>query len=389
MFKLKDFFGNPFFVYVIGWSIVLIVYTLDWSDLYPKLETNLIAFLVSTFIICFFFGFKLIDKCKFYKLKNAEIDYYDKIVKYEKIVWLLFILNCIFSRSVPLFSYIFHIGDMGAYKNFAIPILHTIIINVNSLLFLISSYCYFCVEKRNNKFLKLLLVSMLIPLLTFNRAELLFMLFGFFICFIIVKFNFKILIQLFIYFIAIMYAFGFLGNLRCDDLSGKYIEAVGEANNNFYKSAVPNEFFWGYIYMSAQIANTQKTINLKKTDDSDFAGLMLECVTPQLISKHLIDKRSDASHYRVKEVLTAESIYLTPYMLYGYTGMWIVFISMMLCFITSLSVVRYNSIVRIPLVCLLSTMSFFSIFTNTLVFSAFVPQLILCFLLRNKIDVRK
>ncbi len=64
---------NPFFVYIFAFSLVLLVYQLDWSSLFPHLSFPLILFLTITFVISGLIGIYIHRKgvLKFYEIKNT------------------------------------------------------------------------------------------------------------------------------------------------------------------------------------------------------------------------------------------------------------------------------------------------------------------------------
>src|SRR3569833_3168397 len=92
---------NPFFFYIIGFSIALIIYLLDWSYLFPPLSFSYVTFLIVTFIISGAIGFYIHKKglLKYRQFSNKL-----------NINWLVaaitvgYALNFLYARQIPLFS---------------------------------------------------------------------------------------------------------------------------------------------------------------------------------------------------------------------------------------------------------------------------------------------
>ncbi|MBS1504285.1 MAG: hypothetical protein JST32_19610, partial [Bacteroidetes bacterium] len=153
---------NPFFTYIIGFTIALIIYQLDWSYLFPSLTLSLVSFLILTFVISGFIGLYVHRKGI---LKNYE--YVNKL----NVNWIVlaitisYILNFIYAKQIPLFS-IANNADID-YREFGIPTFYVILATFTSFFTVYLFKCYIVEKKR--KYLFLCLYLFIFPILIFTR----------------------------------------------------------------------------------------------------------------------------------------------------------------------------------------------------------------------------
>lgn len=76
-----------------------------------------------------------------------------------------------------------------------------------------------------------------------------------------------------------------------------------------------------------------------------------------------------------------------PYTIWGWSGMILVFGAVMSVIAIFSLLVSRKSVLFVPLVVILSILSFFSLFDNMLIFVGLYPQLLLIFLMRNKYNM--
>lgn len=383
---MKKYIGNPFFLYSVSWVIVLFLYQFKWTSLYPDLDSSLIGFLIVSSLVSLLFAVIYSKKCQFVKLKNPNIFYY-RIIKLVRITYLLLFCDCLFSGTFPFIDYL-RGADMGLYKEVGIPFLHVIVINMDALLFYLSAYCYFSIRTRKNKFIIPMLLTLLCPLVYMNRGETMFLLFGFFMMYLMQSKQIaKKILTVIPVALFVVYLFGMLGNIRSNDATGNFILNLGGASDEFVNSGVPHEFFWGYLYTVTPLGNLQNAINNKKHFQSKGSGpdiVFVHEILPKFISKRLNVPVPNSENYRVVYSLNVGTTYFDSYIIYGWLGMWMVYSAIMAYCVFMLKTIPFNSIFRIPLLCLLSTITFFSLFSNMITFMAFFPQLVFIFLYRKK-----
>lgn len=121
---------NPFFWYSIIWLIVLILYNLDYSELYEPLHQGLFVFILSTILIAFAIG--IIFQRHFKKIQRVNIRYKTKYLSVCLIV-VLFIIEFIYCGYIPFFN-------PRGYYDFGIPTIHVICVTY-------AVYIYICIFK--------------------------------------------------------------------------------------------------------------------------------------------------------------------------------------------------------------------------------------------------
>lgn len=386
---LKKYIGSPFLWYSVSWIIVVGLYSLEWTEIYPTLKNNLLSFLIITTIIslCLTFLYKRRTNSIF--LPNP-LDYYPITITILKYLYILLFIECIHSHSLPIIDYLRGNANINDYQEFGIPFIHVLLVNSFLLLFNFSSYCYFSMKSDVNKFLIPVFFSFISPIIFMSRGTALFMIFVFLLMFIITNIEKSnlILIKIASSIIVITYLFGLTGNLRLNDPQGEYILEIGGASDSFKESIIPNDYFWTYVYIVTPLGNLQNVIDEKKIEDLSISNpysLLANSILPQSIGKRLgaakIDNYMDK--YRVVTGLTVGTTYFGPYIIWGWPGMIIIFIVMMLYCVIMLRIVPVDSIFNVPLLCVLSTMTFFSLFDNMVIYMAIFPQLVIIVLLRN------
>ncbi len=376
----SKFLINPFTMYIISFGTVLMVYQLGWSDRYPILSANLIAFLIITMIImgviAYFFH---------------SVEYFaPKLIKYNTplvtrllaVNYFLLFIEFAAAGTIPLYSYL--TGGGFIYTEFGLPIIHIIVANLFPALFAYSVHGYISSPKKNRKKVAILIFLCFIPaLLIFNRALMLYELFTAMIILMmhaksIKRWIFAIIIS----GITILFLFGALGNLRTDTKTAKnLILEIGGANTEFKKSWVPEEFFWAYLYIATPLGNVQHTINEKiiiEPSPKTLLDFPVNNLTPQVISKRIapILNTQRENYILIIPELNVASVYASPYADMGWTGMWITFFFTIFFIFTTLILLPKSSPYFITGVALICTLIFFNLFTNMLTNMSLIPQLI-------------
>lgn len=108
---------------------------------------------------------------------------------------------------------------------------------------------------------------------------------------------------------------------------------------------------------------------------------------PVTISKRIGLRMTDRGKYLISDALTVGSTYMGPYTIWGWSGMILVFGAVMSVIAIFSLLVSRKSVLFVPLVVILSILSFFSLFDNMLIFVGLYPQLLLIFLMRNKYNM--
>src|SRR4051812_36774632 len=94
--------ANPNFIYILTFIVPFLVYTLQWSTIYPELSSELLGFYLLTFVIAFGIGF-LIEKLPGYVYKSIPIYRYNGIVLIA--MYIMYALDCLYMGFVPIFAF--------------------------------------------------------------------------------------------------------------------------------------------------------------------------------------------------------------------------------------------------------------------------------------------
>lgn len=377
--------ANPYFLNGASWLLVLIVYQLGWSELCPPLSWDVSLFMAITIIISFFAGgytyFK--GSVGYEPLKRVRMKGLWVICA---VMYILFFAECAYSGGVPLLGYL-HGSVEVSYKEFGVPIVHPIMVNGMSCLILYSFYAYRSMtEKRVKRRLMLLILVSIFPfVLMFNRGAVLSILIGFFLLLLLTtKRPARMIGGVALGMVGILFLFGLLGNLRMGKNMNDLILKVGRATTEFQQSSVPDEFFWGYLYVATPLGNVQNTINRTNKDggdSDDLQNMILYEFTPELITKRIqgdSDKDRTYKRHRSKlltENLNATSVYGRPFKYLGWTGMWLMFAFIMVFIAINLKIVPKSSKWFIPTLITLDEIIILNLFDNMFIFMGMIPQL--------------
>ncbi|TLP80756.1 O-antigen polymerase [Maribacter sp. ACAM166] len=371
MFKLLK---NPFYIYVLGFALTFIVYTFNWSDIYPDLTVGMKLFFTITFISFFFVGI-IVGRLKLIGRTVSTTDH--KLIKIcFYIISILYAVEFLFERDIPLIATL--LGRSGiSYREFGIPILHGILISFNSFLIAHSFAVY--MFNRNKKILIYNLLLYVPALLIINRSIIMFGVITsvFIYLHYIGKVKFKNKIKLILLALVGLFLFGFVGNLRSGE---EFIYTQSKVKKEFMESSIPKEYYWTYLYVASPLANFQNTVNKKYVEEYDLKGFLFYENLPRIISKNLGEplniERKDL--VRIVPWLTVGTTYARSYSYLSWAGPYLLFVANLLIYFLILFLVPKKSNYHITTVAILSVIVLLNIFTNILIVTGISFQLAYC-----------
>lgn len=379
---------NPYILYSLTWIIVLILYSFHWTYLFPKISSGLFLFVLSTSFISALWGIKKYRRHSFCNYAVVpSYKYYSFNKRITILSTFLFLIEFLVYRNVPLFSYVLGNADAELYKEFGIPFIHVIAVNLVlvSEFFLFQCYVSTKEKKIKNKFIKLFLINFGVLTLLMNRAVLMYVILGSIFIYFVLKRNVaKYMIKITGLLFGVLFLFGMLGNIRNggDNEKGKqYILRLCEATPEFEKSIVPTELFWPYIYVTSPISNVENTIRRMHPEfsiDNCISLVVNECM-PQLISKRLNVEHKGGK--LVLDSLNVGSVYMNSYAYLGWMGMLIMFIFMFIFVEVTISFIPKSDVFFLTLLVLIDIIIAFNIFDNMFIFSGIVPAVFVVILL--------
>lgn len=381
---MRNLLLNPFFYYAITFCFSLSLYQLGWSDLYPEIGMDLMGFFLISVILGFPFLISINNistKC-FRDLNHFK----EKLRVSKKNIYGISFFSCfliisefIYNRGIPLVLIL--LGEKYNYTLFGIPVLHVFILPFLTVIGFTFFYRYIIFGER--KYLIPVLFSFLFPVLIFNRAMVIFMLLGFLLIYISFRYSFVKIMKAALALLVILYLFGIAGNLRMKS-SGfteeNAILKIGQASYSFEHSAIPSEFFWGYLYLSSPIANLQNEIDTYNRQPNSLDKFFIFEILPDFISKRVdsTDGVDDQANL-LEENLNVSSMYGGAIHKMNLMGAYFLFFYY--CFFVFCSILLCPRSMKLVMLAILSVISALLIFTNLLTSSGFFFQIVLLLLL--------
>jgi hypothetical protein len=382
---------NPFFTYIIGFTIALVIYQLDWSYLFPSLTFSLVSFLILTFVFSGIIGLYIQRRGL---LKNHE--YVNKL----NVNWIVaaitvsYILNFIYAGQIPLFS-IANNADID-YREFGIPTFYVILATFTSFFTVYLFKCYLVEKKR--KYLFFCLYLFIFPILIFTRGAVLINLSSIFFLYLFSykRNKLKIYLSIIAIIFTVLIGFGVLGNIRTSNQIDKdqtqelsdIMLNLAEAKPAFVNSPVPKAYFWSYLYIASPMANLQLNINEQKPK-YDLPNILayvngelnFDFITKRIFSIVNVQKPDNTL---IAPFLTVSTLYSTSYTYLGWWGMSVTFIFLMGVSFCYLAIIKPQNPYFSTALAILNTMLLFCIFDNMWNFSGMSFQLIYPILLSLK-----
>lgn len=367
---------NPNYIYTFIFFVVVAMYQLGWSDLYPKLTTPLLLFLIGTILVNFIFGFFV---SRFDKLRIKIIETKESGGK----SWNVILILLVFWGIDKFF------GD--------IPTIHILLITFTSF-YSIHVFSRYLREQTRSLFIGFLILFFTVSLLGTFRILIFFNLITYLLTYIYIRNPLKSLKGKLVVLgaiISILYIFGYLGNnLKGESYNdGELILTIGEASDEFRESIVPNEFFWTYLYASSPLANLELNVgsnnSIRPTSKDIFLWVNSEFM-PDFISGKVFASMNEKqiSGMQINDALNVSTVYLRSYRYASWFGL-----SFMALFIAIFPIV-YLSLIKntkffIPGLVSLISIYMFLVFDNLFAFSAISFQLVYPLLSRIRIFKKK
>lgn len=357
---------NPFYLYSLIWSFVLIVYQLKWSKLNINLSMELTVYFIITIITSLILGYIFRSK---YIFKENLKKKAPRILIPIVFILLGHLLQFFYVGKIPLVELILKTGYM--YKDFkGIKTFHVILLTYNAFYDIYLMYLYISLKK--NKYLYSFLLLLVPFVLLYNRGMCIFILFMSLMLYLSrIVLTFKVLIKVMLVSLISLYIFGILGNIRhlskWNDTS--YLNKIG-GNKRSVKYIDP--MFWSYIYISTPLSNLQINLDNKK-DDFDLRETMIKSLLPDFIQKRIKNKKNKP--LQVSPYLTTCTGFVEQAMSTGIYGMYLMYI------IYSFIIIVYTFLlnkknkyytVGIAILCCITSFLFFS---NMYTFSGLSFQL--------------
>jgi hypothetical protein len=367
---------NPYIVYGLGFFLTILMYTLHWSNLYPRLSVQLFLFVTVTSLISALAG--LLFHKKNY-LSYKEVYYSSGTLWIVTIIIIIsYFIECAYMGVIPIIEIWNSTGY--DYRTFGIPTFHVVLVTFNSFWAVFMFHNYISQKKRH--LLLCYILSLLPAILIFNRAMLMLNLASsFFVLFMATKHLKKLIIKVFIIVIVVLFLFGLAGNIRLSGAQSvnNIILQLGDATQEFRESAVPKEFFWAYLYITSPIANFQQTINdhhITPFSFQKFGTFINRSFLPDFIWKRNVFFIEPVEHVdQISISFTVGSVYGTSYAYMGWWGIVLMFFYIIGFNLFVMVSLAKRSIFFVTGIAILDCIMLLSIFDNMFSFSGLSMQL--------------
>jgi oligosaccharide repeat unit polymerase len=243
-------------------------------------------------------------------------------------LYLFFILDALYTGYVPLFA--FSSGDIayGGSINYGIPTFHVLLVTF-TLFFSLHLFHQFLSNRKASLFVWYLLTF--VPFIfLLQRSAIMYLVIGsVFIFFISQKrLSVRKISGLAIFVLAAIYMFGFLGNIRSANGDSTFIPRNSGVKEEFLESWIPNEFYWGYLYIASPVANLQNNINIEQNPDFSYSEFFMFEMIPDFLQKQLTEKLGlqRREFNQINSFLNVGTIYARPFSYLSWWGMFFIFL---------------------------------------------------------------
>ena len=358
---------NPFFMYSLVWSIVLIVRSFNINHIYPATPMDLWIFIFLTIIISLFLGFAY-NSLFLKKMKSKTIEISGKYPPYFLAVFCLIgiVASFVYTRSIPLITTIR--GTAESYREFGIPTLTPLVICATLGLNAIASTKFFYGnQKRLTNFL-MMVGCWIVFLLIFSRGALIICVASsLLIAFSRTRFSFKKGIVVIALALLFAFVFNIFGNIRQQSAwnDSSYIMGLSGYDENY---AWLSNFSWGIVYIDSPLGNLSYNLaNINYIPDTN--GLISQMI-PDLISKRIFSGYS-SELFLPCPGLNVSSMYAGPYKFFGIVGMAMLYIEVVIIIFVVAALATRRSETFITLSVYLTILTAMTFFDNTFMYSGF------------------
>jgi oligosaccharide repeat unit polymerase len=367
---------NPYIVYSVAFMLVMLLYPLHWSLLYPDLSFSLICFLSITIVFYLIVGL-VFHKANYFSYR--DISFSDKnIWIWTAVILISYVIEFAYMHVVPIIA--ISTGADYEYTSFGVPTFHVVVVTFNSFWAVFIFHNYTSTKRRA---LLVPYILCLIPsILIFNRGMFLLIIAStLFVVLMSAKKLGKLLFKISVLLLIILFLFGILGNIRVTGgfSANDAILGLGHASKQFSKAPVPNEFFWAYLYTTSSLANLQETVNVHHNLGFSMGKVALFInseIFPDFISKRNANLfRHIEPIDQISETFTVGTVYARSYAYFGWWGMAVMFLYIITFNMVVIFTLVKQSIFFVTGIAILNCIMLFNIFDNMFTFSGLVLQL--------------
>lgn len=355
---------NPFYSYCIAFSLSIFVYLLGWSNIFPKLSSNLLLFFASTIILFLLAGYLFLKKQNDFKSRQTFNPHLHDII--FSLIILLGIINVLYMGYVPV------LDRNHNYREFGMPVIDPVF---NTLcIFFSVIYFHSFLDTRKKRFLTYFIIILIIQIIIFRRATIIWIVISSVFLFILYKQKVSLLFIALgiIIILPASYFFGLYGNARSHLTKSFVLNDLG-ASDKFKNSGISYEHYMTYLYMSSPLANLQKNIDKREEGfkQEDLKEFLFYCLVPKSFTSRLEEslQLEPPACFLISPYLIVGSFYMESFYTMGWIGMIMMFLYLFSVILLCLLIIRkWHFFV-------FETLSLLSATASLLVFSNFLNRL--------------
>ena len=367
---MKKLISNPNFIYIASFIVPFLFYSLEWSNLYPRLGLNLLLFYLFTFVICIVLG-SVIYFAKPFSYTPVTVSKWNSLI--ILLIYIFYFIEALYSRKIPLIGLIQGTYDYNE-DTFGIPAFHTFVDSFDTF------YCVYLfhqyVSSKKKHLLFLFFVCLFPFIILVYRANILNVLLGSFTVYLLSRkaISAKIIVKSLVGIVVILYLFGFMGNIRSGHGDSTFVPRASEATEEFMKGPVPNEFYWSYLYIASPVANLQNNIDYTITPNGDYFGFVMHECIPNFVIK-LLQMRGIEFH-QINPFLNVGTIYVYSFSYLGWGGMVFLFIYFVVLINLYYYALQRTNTYKVAGMAMLYNVIIFANFHNTIAYAGSSSQLL-------------
>jgi hypothetical protein len=363
---------NPFVIYILSFGGALAIYQFGWSEIYPDLTLDTLAFLSLTFVLAAGFGLVIEPAV----IETSEYTPGQMPGWMPLLLFVVCVIDIAYAGQIPLISMLRGTYKYGVFAG--VPTLHVFAATFGGA-FATVRFADFLYAKGwlRARYLSEAMLPLVYFLLINYRGFIVIAVVSWGFVYIIKRgslgrFAFPAMVLL---ALGSLYLFGALGNAR----NSGSIEVLGHPTRAFTDSGVPRTYFWGYIYSTSPLANLQHTVDAvnPRFDASAGIELLIAEMLPDFLSNRILPWLS-SERVATPEIwpgLNVATIFGRSYLYFGWIG-----VLLMLTWFFTLTTVYFQMILkspyRVPCLALLNTLIVFCIFDNMIAQTFLMFQLV-------------
>jgi hypothetical protein len=358
-----SFLANPFYIYGISFLLVIVVYLIGWSKIFPPLSAGLILFFTITSAL-FFSGGKYLGS-----RRERIINNYQELrpLFIDIMFWLIILLGII---DVTYMGYIPVLDRSHNYREFGMPVID-ILFNTLSIFFSVLLF-RLLLNTRKWKFLIYFIIILIFQFIFFRRSTIVWIIISSGFVFLLVKQKISLLILIsgIVSLPILSYCFGLYGNSRSNLTRSFILDDLG-ASDCFKASGISQNQYMTYLYISSPMANLQENIDKSKNtglEKSDFRKFVFYCIVPESFTSRLEGplRLTPPSCYLISPNLIVGTFFIVSFVTLGWGGMCLMFIYLSFVIILCIQVLKKWNTCGIETFSILCTTTGFLVFSNFL-----------------------